>query len=407
MKIGFVTQWYPPETGTAVPRAIAQGLGILGHEVHVLTGIPNYPAGRVYEGYRVRPYSSELDGDVTVHRAPLYPDHSRSSARRMVNYLSFAVGASAVSLTTRFPTPEVWLTYSSPATAALPAMLPRRRQRPHAMIIQDLWPDSVLGSAMATGFVTRALGRPLAALSHATYRSADSIGVISPGMRDVLVGRGIQPDRILDTPNWVADQHTPSDDRQDLRHRLQLRDESKVFLYAGNFGEMQSLTTLIQAFDEASHADLVLIGDGMMRAEVERVAATRPNVHVLPPVPADDVPTLQAAADVLVVSLQDTPLMRVTMPSKLQSSMAAGKPILVQGAGDVAAVVERARCGAAGPPGSTELRRAVQGLASAEASALGEMARRARDWYEAHYSAASGAARVENLLIHAIEEHTR
>lgn len=406
MRVAFVSQWYPPERGVTLPKAIADGLVSRGHEVDVLTGLPNYPEGRLHDGYRIRPYRQDHDGLVQIHRAPLYPSHSHGAAGRMANYLSFAAGASLVSIS-KLPSPDVWLTYSSPATAAIPAMLPQHRRTPHAMIIQDLWPDSVLGSAMATGFVTRALGRPLAALSHATYRSADSIGVISPGMRDVLVGRGIQPDRILDTPNWVADQHTPSYDRQDLRHRLQLRDEAKVFLYAGNFGEMQSLTTLIQAFDEASHADLVLIGDGMMRAEVERIAATRPNVHVLPPVPADDVPTLQAAADVLVVSLQDTPLMRVTMPSKLQSSMAAGKPILVQGAGDVAAVVERARCGATGPPRSSELRRAVRALASAETSVLGEMARRARDWYEAHYSAESGAARVENLLIHAIEEHTR
>ena len=406
MRVAFVSQWYPPERGVTLPKAIADGLVSRGHEVDVLTGLPNYPEGRLHDGYRIRPYRQDHDGLVRIHRAPLYPSHSHGVAGRMANYLSFAAGASLVSIS-KLPSPDVWLTYSSPATAAIPAMLPQHRRTPHAMIIQDLWPDSVLGSAMATGFVTRSLGRPLAALSHATYRSADSIGVISPGMRDVLVRRGIAPDRILDTPNWVADQHTPSDGRQELRHRLQLRDEAKVFLYAGNFGEMQSLTTLIQAFDEACHADLVIIGDGMMRAKVERAAATRPNVHVLPPVPADEVLALQAAADVLVVSLQDTPLMRVTMPSKLQSSMAAGKPILVQGAGDVAAVVERARCGATGPPVSSELRRAVRGLASAEASALGEMGQRARDWYEAHYSTESGAARVENLLIHAIEEHTR
>ena len=152
MRIGYITQWFPPEPGTVVPESIARGLAAHGHEVDVITGFPNYPTGRIMPGYRVRPYQREQHAPgITVHRAPLFPSHSRAAVPRMANYVSFAAGAAAVSRV-RVPRPDVWLVYSSPATAAIPAArLARRHQAPIFLLIQDLWPDSVNDS----GFVGR------------------------------------------------------------------------------------------------------------------------------------------------------------------------------------------------------------------------------------------------------------
>ncbi len=404
MRVGLVSQWYPPELGTGVPRAIAQGLALLGNEVHVLTGFPNYPSGQLYSGYSISPYLHEQDGAVQVHRAPLYPNHSRNSARRMANYLSFAAGASVVSLS-KFPTPDVWLTYSSPATAAIPAMLPRRHRAPHAMIIQDLWPDSVIGSDMASGTASRLMAPPLHKFCHATYQSADGIGVISPGMRRVLVDRGVDPEKIHDTPNWVD-----GGDRAPHLHRprasLNLPSEGTIFLYAGNLGEMQELVPLIEAFDGVSGAHLVLMGDGATRDRVIAAAQSRSNVHVLPPVDAGVVRDYQQAADVLVVSLRDTPLLRVTMPSKVQSSMSAGRAIFVHGAGDVAEVIHRARCGSSAAPGSTEVSGTVQRLVDAGPDIRQQMGARARAWYDDNFSAEAGSRRVHDLLIKTVERHS-
>lgn len=406
MRVGFVCQWYPPEVGATVPRAIAHGLAELGDDVHVLTGFPNYPTGELYPGYRVRPYAQEADGPVTVHRAPLYPDHSRSALRRMGNYLSFAAGASAVSVTT-FPAPDVWLTYSSPATAAIPAMLLRNRRRPHALIVQDLWPDSVTGSDMARGPARRFMSRPLEVFSSSTYRSADAIGVISPGMSDLLVARGVEPEKIHYTPNWIANPpDRPAAPSAGDRSGLGLPAEGTLFLYAGNFGEMQELVPLIETFDGVEDAQLVLIGSGASKADVVAAAEGRPNVHVLPPVDSDVVRGYHLAADVLVVSLRDTPLLRVTMPSKLQSAMAAGRPIFVHGAGDVADVVRRAECGAAGTPHTDEPLHALRNLVDAGPAGRARMGANARQWYDANFSASAGARRVRDLLISAVERNS-
>lgn len=404
LRVGFTTQWYPPEQGVLIPRLMAHGLARRGHEVHVLTGFPNYPTGRLQEGYSLRPYRREDDGPVAVHRAPLYPYHGPAPVRRAANYLSFAAAAAAVGRT-RMPRPDVWLTYGSPVTAAAPAAAARRRGVPHALVVQDLWPDSVFDSGMA-GRAQRTISQPLARLSLAGYRSADALGVISPGMRAVLVDRGLSPDAIVDTPNWAQAAPEAAADRP-ARGELGLPERGTLFLYAGNLGALQDLGSLLRAFDQVDGGHLVLIGDGMCRDELVTAAAGRSDVTVLPPVPADQIHQYLSAADVLVVSLRDTPLLRVTMPSKMQSSLAAGRPVLVQGCGDVADVVARSGAGAHGPPGSAVLARAAQHLVDIGPARRAEMGRLARAWYDEHYSPDAGVTQLEQLLRRSIERHWR
>ena len=123
MRIAFVTQWFPPEPGTVVASAIADGLAVRGHVVDVVTGFPNYPTGELQPGYPLQRYRrDERSERVTIHRAPLYPSHNTRAVKRMANYASFS--ASATWLTrSRLSRPDVWLTYSSPATAAVPALV--------------------------------------------------------------------------------------------------------------------------------------------------------------------------------------------------------------------------------------------------------------------------------------------
>ena len=343
MRIGFVTQWFPPEPGTVVPSAIAEGLHDAGHEVEVLTGFPNYPTGRVMDGYRVRPYQRETTASgIPVHRAPLWPSHDSRAVARMANYLSFAAGASAVARA-RMPRPDVWLVYSSPATAVVPVVRALRRHRvPYFLLIQDLWPDSVTGSGFVGGAAGATVEAVLTRFCDATYRHAGGIGVISPGMRRVLVERGV-PDRIVhDTPNWVSDDHLLPELAPDpaLRRELGLP-TGRLWMYAGNLGELQGLDALVEAFARRPEAHLVLMGDGVARARLEGLARRlgADNVRFTRPVPTTEVGRWLAASDIQVVSLQDTPLLRVTMPSKVQVALASARPVVAHASVEAAEVV--------------------------------------------------------------------
>ena len=403
MRIGFLTQWYPPEPGTVVPAAIARGLRDLGHQVDVVTGFPNYPTGVVMDGYRVRPYQRETDeAGIIVHRAPLWPNHDSRAAARMANYLSFSLGASAV-VRAKVPTPDVWLVYSSPATAVIPTQrLLRRHRAPVFLLIQDLWPDSVTGSGFVGGRAGAAIETALRRFCDASYRSAGGIGVISPGMRGVLTSRGVPDAKIHDTPNWVEDGHLspdslPSDvDRADLDLPL-----GRLWMYAGNLGELQGLDPLIEAFARRPQAQLALVGDGVARVRLEELATRlgATNVTFVGSVPTDAVGRYVAASDIQVVSLQDTALLRVTMPSKFQGALAAARPVLVHAAGDAADVVATARCGWSAAPGDAEAILAAldAGLAASE-DELATLRSRARATYDAHYSANAGPARLAAAL---------
>lgn len=403
MRTGYVTQWFPPEPGTVVPESIARGLAEQGHTVDVLTGFPNYPTGKVMPGYRIRPYQREvLTPAITVHRAPLFPSHSSAAVPRMANYASFAAGASAVARA-KVARPDVWLIYSSPATAAVPALrLLRRTQAPIFLLIQDLWPDSVTDSGFVGGLPGRVVTDVLDRFCRLTYRRASGIGIISPGMRAVLVARGV-PDAIIhDTPNGIDDSHllphaTPS---AAARAAFGLAD-GRLFMYAGNLGELQGLDALIRAFAARPDAQLVLVGDGVARTRLVALAHDlgASNVRFLGQVSLAQVGELIAQSDVQIVSLHDTPLLRVTMPSKVQTSLAAGRAVLAHAAGDAASIVTDNRVGWSAAPGDPEAVLAALDLALATSDAeLEAMGRAARALFEERFSRDSGARRLSDAL---------
>lgn len=399
MRIGFVTQWFPPEPAI-IPAEIVDGLARRGHHVDVLTGFPNYPDGVLQEGWKLAPYHvSERSTDVIVHRGWLYPNHDASAVRRMGNYLSFAAGSAPVALR-KVPRPDVWLTYSSPITANVPAMLANPRGRvPMAMIVQDLWPDSVIDSGMASGKAQRVMGRPLHAFCNLTYRKHDAIGVISPSMRSILTDRGVPDAKIFDTPNWIRDDSLVLEaDAAELREQLGLP-TGRLAIYAGNMGPMQNLTPLVEAAKLEPGLHLVLIGGGIEAEALRTLAAGAPNIEVRQAVPPSEIGQFLAAADALVVSVADSALMRATMPSKVQTSLAAGRAVLVHGAGDVAAVVSEAGAGLTARPGSSgDLRQAMRDLVAASPDQLADWGAKARSTYLAKFSPDAGVTRIEAML---------
>lgn len=400
MRIGLVTQWYPPEVPALVPSTWARGLASRGHEVHVITGIPNYPTGKVYDGYSVRPYLKEIDKDITVHRGFLYPSHDSNPARRVANYVSFSAGGTAASA--RAPRPDVWLTNGTPATAAVPAILNRAVHRgAHAMVIQDLWPESVTQS----GFIDSRLGAfansAIDAYCNTMYRNTDAIGVISPGMRQVLIDRGVDSSKIHYTPNSVPDDHLLPEATSASVDRSQLGLPSgRLFMFAGNFGQMQNLERLIEAFRRVPEAQLALVGSGVAEARLRQLSQGAENITFVGRQNLASIGRYIAASDIQVVSLSDTPLLRVTMPSKFQACLAASRPIMAHASGDVANITANEGVGLhASPIDMTAAETTIRDFLKLPAEVLREMGRTARKLYESTYAPASGISRLESLII--------
>lgn len=405
MRVGMLTQWFDPEPGpAAVPGVLARGLAGRGHRVRVLTGFPNYPHGSVYAGYRQRLRHVERTPEgIEVRRVPLYASHDENAVKRAANYLSFASSAVTRASSYLGAADAVWV-YNSPATVGgVAALLRRRRTTPFLLHVMDVWPDSVLGSTMLrTGRARQVAERALTGLVSRTYDEASLIAVTSPGQLDLLRSRGVPGDKLRYVPVWAdEDIFFPRPASRDLLPEG-ARGASLVLMYAGSMGHVQNLRAAVEA--AASVRDvgvhLVLVGGGIAEQDLRARAAElrAENVHFLGSVPPAAMGPLSAAADLHLVSLADTPLLRVTMPSKVQAIMAMGRPILAACAGDAASTVTGAGAGVAVTPGNVdELTSTLRELAG-EPRSLAEMGTAARRHYLKEFSRDGAVATVESLL---------
>lgn len=409
----MVTQWYDPETGAAaVPGSIARSLRRHGHRVEVLTGFPNYPSGRVYPGYSVRPYRREVLEGVLVHRAPLYPSHDTRALRRAANYLSFAVGASAVGIR-RLRHVEAVLVHSSPATAAIPAMVLRALSRtPYVVHVQDLWPQTVVSSGLLESRGT-VVERILHRFCDSVYRYADAVAVTSPGMAGLIAERGVPESKIVVVPNWADESaFRPVEPDPSLAARLGITAPFTV-MYAGNMGEFQSIDVLVETatrLRDEPEIGFALVGGGVEEARLRSMVAERglTNVTFVGPQPFEMMAAILALGTVQVVSLKDLPLFRTTLPSKLQGIMAAGRPIIGAVTGDAAEAVLASGGGVVVTPGSVEeMSAAVLELRHGGGDALRARGEASRAYYLSHFSEQVNSELLSRLLVRAAERRGR
>lgn len=408
MRILLLTQLFQPEPNFLKGLAFACALRARGHQVQVLTGLPNYPSGRVYSGYRWRPIQREVLGGIEVVRVGHYPSHDRSAARRIASYLSFA-GSAAVLGTGAVERPDVIHVYQGPATLMLSAAVLATVRRARIVLdIQDLWPESVTGSGMLKrGLVERALQ----AFCGWTYRRADRIVVLSRGFAERLARLGVPREKIDVVYNW-CDEAAPRDATApaDLLNALPTGKFSLV--YAGTMGPHQGLGSVVEAARlltaSSPEVHFVLVGEGIEGDALRRQAAGLPNVTFLPRQPAERTAHLLARADALLIHLKADDLARWAIPQKTQAYLAAGRPIVVGVDGEASELVEQAgaglRCRAGDP---ADIARAVREMAALSPAARETMGRLGRDYYARHLSFERGVGKMAAVLESVVETGSR
>ena len=404
MRIGLLSQWYAPEPVT-IPAVLAGELSRRGHSVRVLTGFPNFPAGRLYEGFRIAwRQDSEVSG-VKIRRTALFPSHGRSGAGRIVNYGTFAITSLAFGVKWFDGIDALWV-YNSPPTVGLPTWFIKSRYRPRVVMhVMDMWPESL----QASGFVSSAVKLPLVRWGidrwlSMTYRVADSMACTSRAQIELLAQRGVPRSKLSYVPIWVDETiFHPLDRDRELAESLGLGGKT-VLLYAGAIGEPQGLDVLVDACarlkdDPTFHC--VVAGSGVAESRLrDRVLFEQiSNISFLGRWPMSDMTRLMSIGDIHFVSLRADPLAQLAMPSKLPATLACGKPVIVSAQGDAAKVVERAGAGWTCAPGDArQLEAAIRSAVSASPSTLGMMGQRARQAYRSEFALASAVDRLEQLL---------
>ena len=394
MRILLLTQWFEPEPhlkGLSFARALQER----GHAVQVLTGFPNYPGGRVYPGYRIRLWQRECIEGIPVLRVALYPSHSGSALGRTLNYVTFALSAALLGLflTRRVDVVHV---YHPPPTVGLAAMvLKYLRGARFVYDVQDLWPDTL----PATGMVRNRLVLNLVERwCRLLYSAAARIVVLSPGFKARLVERGVPATKVSVVYNWArsvpeGQAAGPADPRLDGRF---------VVLFAGNLGAAQGLETVLESARILLARDpavcFAFLGSGVMEQRLRELALEwgLTNTVFLGRRPSTEVGAFLQRADALLVHLRPEPLFQITIPSKTQDYLAAGRPILMGVAGDAARLLAEAGAGFAFEPGKpASLAHAVQRLRSLSPQARAALGEAGRRFYDEHLCLATGIAAFE------------
>lgn len=404
MKIGFITQFFPPEP-VLVPAWIAKALRDRGADVRVLTGVPNFPTGDVIPPYSARSFGKD-PRDPNIVRTPLYPSHDQRTVPRIANYVSWALTASLGALT-HLRSTDVHLVYSSPATAALPAIVSHLTfGTPFVLLIQDVWPDSITSTGLVrNGAALNVIEKVMTVFVNHSYRQAAAIAVTSPGMESLLISRGVPSDKITVITNWAdEDLFSPCAPDSDLRRDLRIPDGAHTLLYAGNLGAAQDLSATIRAIAEVrSDVHLVVAGDGVemdaLRLLAGEIAPRR--VHFLGRVKPDRIPGMIAATDTSLISLRPNPLFSITLPSKVQTLLASGASVLCRAEGDAAAVVRSAGGTAVNPMHHHELVSAIDELAGLSPAQHANRRESASLYYTKHLSEERNATLLMNVLMEA------
>lgn len=347
MKILLICQYYAPEPFRV--SDLCEEMVRRGHEVMVVTGEPNYPEGEIYPGYENHAKSDEVKEGVRIHRCPIIP-RKTGALYRMLNYYSYANKASKY-VKSKACAPkdggkfDVVLVYQlSPVMMAKAGIAYGKKHGvPVVMYCLDLWPESIV-----VGGIDRksAIFRHFHRVSGRIYTKMDRILITSRMFKEYLQQEfGVRDGVVEYLPQYAEGifENVPA----------RVPEETINVMFAGNIGAAQSVDTILKAAQILTDAPVKfhIVGGGSELRRLKQIAEEKKleNVTFYGRQPLSEMPGFYGMADVMLVTLNSDPVLSRTLPGKVQSYMAVGKPIIGAINGETEKVIRAAQCGFCGP----------------------------------------------------------
>lgn len=399
MKILIVTQYFYPENFKS--NDLAFELQKRGHEVTVLTGLPNYPAGKLYRGYGFFKNRKQTINEVKVIRSLLLPRGKGGGLRLFLNYFSFAFFASVKALFLSFSKryDAIIVHEPSPITQYYPALLLNKIQRtPVYFWVLDLWPESL---QTAGGIKSKFVLTIFRNMVIRFYENAEKILISSKGFRKSILEKGNFDSKIEYFPNWAED--AVAEGR--TNYPLPSLPEGFTVMFAGNVGEAQDMENILKAAHEIKgyeNIKWIIVGDGRKMQYVRDFIdhhKLHGTVFTVGKFPLEAMAAFFETADVMLVSLKDDPIFNLTVPAKVQAYMSAGKPVVAMINGEGAELVQDSKCGHTVPAGDFRaLAQAVLQLSAAPQSELEFMGANGRNYYLKHFKLQQCITKLESIM---------
>lgn len=390
MKLLVICQYYNPEPFRI--SDICESLVEMGHNVTVLTGLPNYPEGKVLDGYRYGKKRKEVMNGVNVIRS-FEIGRGSSKATLFLNYFSFAISASFKTLFMKEKFDAILVNQLSPIIMGVPAIIYKKKHKKKVLLYcLDLWPASLTAGGIKDDSI---IYKIFFCISKWIYSSADYVAVSSSMFMNYLQGTiGIKTESMLYLPQYAESIFT---EKMGVES-----DDQFNFVFAGNIGEMQSVETIVKAANELRNQSEItfhIVGDGSKLEECKHLSRSfgLQNIIFYGRKPLSEMPKYYGMADAMLITLKADDLISSTLPGKLQSYMAARKPIIGAINGETNKVIKLVECGfCCEAENYKELSNLI--VQFCKSSKKVEMSNNAYDYYVENYSKEQFMSVLENTL---------
>lgn len=406
MKVCIFTNHFYPEDFKV--NDIAFELAKLGHEITVLTAIPDYPKGKFYDGYSLFKRRREVVNGVNVIRLPIIPRGKGGAIRLVLNYLSYYFCLSIFTFfhSLRNKYDRVFVHLTSPFFIGVCARkLSKKQKIPLLFWVLDLWPESL---SSAGGINNPLIIKPQIRMVQKVYNQCSKILISSKGFEKSICEKGDYKNKLVYFPNWAEDVKKDPPvgfDINKIEPFASRKDGEFILLFAGNIGEAQNLEAVLEAaklLKEEKEIKFVFVGDGRRKESLEKITQAnnlQDTVFFLGRYPITTMPYFMTSANVLMFSLKDELCFNLTVPAKVQFYMSQGKPILAMINGDGADLVKEANCGFTTKAGDyREFSALIKKMYKMNSSELSELGENGKKYYQNNFQKELRIKQLDYLL---------
>lgn len=391
MNLLVICQYYYPESFRITD--ICESLVEKGHDVTVLTGLPNYPEGKILENYRRGKKRNEIINGVKVVRT-FEIGRGTTKFQLFLNYISYTLSASIKAFNLKEKFDVVLVNQLSPVMMAIPAIVYKKKyNRKILLYCLDLWPASLIAGGIKEGSIFYKL---FFIISKWIYSSVDSIAVTSSMFKEYFKSKlFMNIENIQHIPQYAEDIFAEIEEKKENR--------KFNFVFAGNIGEMQSVETIVKAANEMKEKNNIMfhiVGDGSKLEEciVLSKKFKLNNIIFYGRKPINEMPQYYSFADAMLITLKNDKTISYTLPGKVQSYMAAHKPIIGSINGETKRVIKEANCGyCCAADDYKELSKIILEFCDSNQQRL--MGENGYDYYIKNYSKKSFISALEESLI--------
>ena len=374
-----------------------------GYKVTVITGIPNYPKGKYYEGYGLFKKRKEIYNGINIIRIPLIPRGKRSFML-ILNYLSFVISGFFWKMFTRIKADFVFIFEVSPMTQALPGVwYSKRKKIPCYLYVTDLWPENVeIVSGISNKRILRIIGRMVDYI----YKRSSRIFTSSQSFVNAIESRGVDKEKIEFWPQYAEDYYKPID-KSNLKIQEIPNDDVFNVIFAGNIGFAQGLDVLLETAkvlkENRIKVRFNIVGDGRYKKTLMEDVKEK-NVeeffNFIDKQPATRIPEFMAVCNAALISLSKSKVFSITLPAKTQSCLACGIPIIVSADGEIQDVISKARAGVCSDSGDAKgLAENIIRLVNMPIEKHERMAKNALKYYNHNFDKESLLARMDRWFL--------